>query len=126
MYPWGAVGAVPRVHDEEPGNLYKWPEGGHVRLEAVKGGAWWQFAPRPVKLAVAGFLIHNYSSGVGIEQWVKLRPGQFIQGALCQKYADCRVYVVTVDPPPEYSGVTVPWPRIVDGLSRSLRTPALA
>jgi hypothetical protein len=112
MYQWGSHSAE-YVSDEQPGRLFKWPEGGHVPLRVVKNGDWWQLKPRPVRIAAAAFLVYHRKLGEEVSDWVKLKPGEYIQGALVHKYAAQRLYVVTVDPPPEWSAVTCPWPRIV-------------
>ena len=48
-------------------------------------------------------------------QWIELKRGEHIQGALAQIYFTRRIYVVTVPPPGRYAGAKPCWPRIAAG-----------
>jgi hypothetical protein len=120
MYRWGSFGEE-YVADETPGLLQRWPEGAHVSLDTIKSGDWWQLKPQPVKIAVAGFRISHSKLGTPISDWIKLKPGEFLQGALTQRLGDFRLYLVTTDPPEHHAGVTDPWPRIVSAANSRRR-----
>lgn len=117
MYPWGGDGTA-RVDDEAPGRFYRWPDGGHVALEAVRRGDWWQLKPQPVRIAVAAFQVFHTRLGTEIDSWVTLDPGEYLQGALAQRFGARRLYIVTVSPPSEWAAATTPWPRIVRNARR--------
>ena len=105
---WGAPAERYISSPDAPGYVLKFPEGHWVELAPLQAGAWWQFKPRPVKIAAAAFGIY-----LEIEQWIPLKPGQYLQGALATVFAEQRVYVVTVPPPAEYAGARPAWPRII-------------
>ncbi|MGZ8228742.1 MAG: hypothetical protein ACXW2A_03495 [Burkholderiales bacterium] len=111
LYRWGSSGR-PRVYDAKPGYLLNWPPGGWVPLDVLKRGEWWQFKPAPVRVAAARFLVSRRDGDVAWEDWVNLKPGEYLQGALAQRHGDYRVYVVTIDPP-SGDATAVPWPRVV-------------
>ena len=112
-YAWGAPDAT-FVSNEQPGYLLKWPVSPWVGLAIIKRGDWWQFSPVPVRIAVARFLVMR-KNGNGIwEQWIALKRGEYLQGALAERHGERRVYVVTVDPPVAFEDVS-PWPRIISG-----------
>ncbi|MBF0256428.1 MAG: hypothetical protein HQL47_08215 [Gammaproteobacteria bacterium] len=49
----------------------------------------------------------------GERHWFKVPRDHFIQGALVWQGREQRVYVVTVDPPPEHAHIHDRWPRLV-------------
>lgn len=105
---WGAPAGRHMSSPDVPGYVLKFPEGHWVELAALQAGTWWQYKPRPVKIAAAAFGVY-----LDIEQWIPLKPGQYIQGAMATVFAEQRVYVVVVLPPAEYTSVQPCWPRIV-------------
>jgi len=120
MYRWGSFGEE-YVADETPGLLHRWPEGAHVSLNTIRSGEWWQLKPQPVKVAVAGFRVSHSKLGAPIGDWIRLKPGEFLQGALTQRLGDFRIYLVTTDPPEAHASVTDPWPRIVSAANSRRR-----
>jgi len=46
-------------------------------------------------------------------RWIELDKGMVIQGLLAERDKETRVYVVTIDTPPEYSWIHDRWPRLV-------------
>lgn len=119
LYRWGSSGR-PRVYDEAPGYLLNWPAGGWVALDVLKRGEWWQLKPAPVRVAAARFLVFRTNGSVTWEDWIDLKPGEYLQGALAQRHGDYRVYVVTIDPPAKSQGAS-PWPRVVTARRRAAR-----
>ncbi len=108
MLVWGARGrefaaGSPRI---------RWPEGGWARLESIQSGRWDVFKPQPVKIPVRGFMEKDNKSK---SHWFTLESGQFIQGLVARAGEERRVYVVTVNPPPEHAHIHDRWPRIVSG-----------
>src|SRR5882762_3685613 len=106
---WGAPAAHHVSSPDAPGYVLKLPEGHWVDLATLRAGAWWQYKPRPARIAAIAFGVY-----LEVEKWIPLKPGQYIQGALATVFAEQRVYVVTVPPPAEYAGAQpLCWPRIV-------------
>lgn len=92
----------------EPGQL---PLGGWARLESIRSGVWDRWQPRPVRLALRGFMEKDIE---GASHWFELTPGQWVQGLVARTGAEQRVYVVTIHPQmPE--ALHPRWPRIVSG-----------
>ncbi|HSN39264.1 MAG TPA: hypothetical protein VLT92_03640 [Burkholderiales bacterium] len=106
MLTWGARGKEYAGGDRR----IKWPEGGWARLESIKAGRWAAFDPQPVRIPVRGFMEKDNE---GKSHWFALGPGQFIQGLIARAGGERRVYVVTVNPPPEHAHIHDRWPRIV-------------
>ena len=46
-------------------------------------------------------------------QWIELDKRMVIQGLLAERDKETRVYVVTIDAPPEYAWIHDRWPRLV-------------
>jgi hypothetical protein len=105
---WGAPGEHHMTSPDAPGYFLKLPEGHWVDLTTLRAGAWWQYKPRPVKIAAIAFGVF-----LELEQWIPLKPGQYLQAALATVFAEQRVYIVTVTPPAEYSRARPCWPRII-------------
>jgi hypothetical protein len=90
-----------------------------VPLETIKSGAWAEFQPKPVRIAITRFLVYRDIDDAGpLDHWVTLKPKEYLQGALLQCSAEHAVYVVTMSPPPDL-GVVTPWPRIVSARRKS-------
>ncbi len=116
---WGASDDDERIHlnpVDGPGKFLALPRGYWVPLEELRtdsGAHWWGRKVRPVKIAASSFLVWINRDGVVLEQWITLRPGEFIQGALAHISFSQRVYVVTVQPPMQYASAKPCWPRVV-------------
>ena len=102
LLPWGR-------RKEQAGRL---PLGGWARLDAIYGGRWDRFSPKPVLLAVDRFTEKDHE---GQAHWYDLTRGQYIQGLVARLGSERRVYVVTIDPEHE-DAVHYRWPRIVSAL----------
>ena len=106
---WGARRVGIGVEDDTgPGHIAIWQEGGWVPLETIGEYAWQRYDPKPVKIAVARFVVVDQYTN---PRWFALERGQYLQGLLATAGGERRVYLVTV-PPPENLGRSV-WPRIV-------------
>jgi hypothetical protein len=91
------------------------PRGYWVSLDEIRRDLrWCGRKARPMKIAVSEFLVFIQQNGAPIEQWIELKRGQYIQGAVAQIHWTRRVYVVTVDPPERYIGAKPFWPRVVE------------
>jgi hypothetical protein len=111
MYPWGAQGRT--FYDQPRAVCTEWPKEPWVSLQTIKSGAWAEFEPKPVRIAVTQFLVYREIDDAGpLDHWVTLKPHEYLQGALLQCSGEHAVYVVTVEPPVDL-GVVTPWPRIV-------------
>jgi hypothetical protein len=84
--------------------------GGRATRESVLSGAWERFEPRPVRVVASRFMLADAQLG---PIFFSLRRGEFIQGLLAQTGAQRRLYIVTVDAPPEQRERWREWPRIV-------------
>jgi hypothetical protein len=112
-YPWGAQGRT--FYDQPRALRTEWPKQPWVPLQTIKSGAWAEFQPKPVRIAVTRFLVYREFDDAGpTDHWVTLEPDEYLQGALLQCSAEHALYVITVDPPIEL-GVVTPWPRVVSG-----------
>lgn len=105
---WGAPAALHQTSPEAPGYYLKFPEGHWVDAATLRAGAWWQYKPRPVKISAVAFGVY-----LELEQWIQLKPGQYLQGALATVFAERRVYIVTEPPPARFARAKPCWPRIV-------------
>lgn len=85
------------------------PLGGWARLDAIHGGRWDRFFPRPVKIPVQGFAESDIAGRV---RWYDLQKNQVLQGLLARDGGVHRVYVVTIDPVLD-DAVHARWPRIL-------------
>jgi hypothetical protein len=120
MLPWGRQGRS--LLDLSPSIRVQWPEEPWVRLDVIKSGAWANLDPKPVRIAVSRFMIYRVLGAATIDQWITLKPREYLQGALLEDRAEHAVYIVTVDPPEGYC-VASPWPRVVSS-RREQRTAA--
>lgn len=104
-----------RSQERSSGNM---PRGGWARVEAVHGGKWDPFAPRPVIIPANGYMQQD---GKGQAYWFELAEGLALQGLLAKSSEqEQRLYVVTVDSPPQHmpQGFNTTrgqrWPRVID------------
>ncbi len=86
------------------------PFGASVRLASIQAGRWDALQPKPVKIAVQGFMETDV---MGHEHWFQVMPGQYIQGMLIQQQNQLRVYTVQLDCNGEDTFFQN-WPRIVN------------
>jgi len=70
------------------------PFGAGIRLTAIQAGLWDHLIPKPVKIAVQGFMEMDVS---GKSHWFQVTPGQYIQGMLIQEQRRYRAYMVQLD-----------------------------
>lgn len=98
--PWGR-------RDVENENM---PCGGWARLDSIYVHKWKRYHPRPVIIPVSGYMEKDHENK---SHWLALGEGMAIQGLLAEYGKDRRVYVVTVDAPPEFSWVHDRWPRLI-------------
>jgi putative SOS response-associated peptidase YedK len=98
--------------EENAGNdgQRRWPEGGWARLESIKSGRWDTYKPVPVKIPARGYMEKDNE---GRSHWFKLEEGEYIQGLVASIGEERRVYVVTIETPPQFAQVHDRWPRIV-------------
>jgi putative SOS response-associated peptidase YedK len=104
--PWGAR----REENAGNGGQRRWPEGGWARLESIKAGRWNAYEPVPVKIPARGYMEKDNE---GRSHWFKLESGEYIQGLVASIGEERRVYVVTIETPPQFAQVHDRWPRIV-------------
>jgi putative SOS response-associated peptidase YedK len=88
----------------------KMPRGGWARLDSIYAMKWKKYHPRPVIIPVSSYMEKDHD---GKSHWFELGKGMAIQGLLAEYGDEQRVYVVTVDAPPEFSWVHDRWPRLV-------------
>jgi hypothetical protein len=87
------------------------PQTGWARHDSIEAGKWNQYQPKPVLIAVDGFMEKDEA---GKSHWYHVTKGQFIQGCLTRNGNEHRVYVVTITPTlPEFMAVHDRWPRLV-------------
>ena len=96
-----------RRKDEATG---KFPNGGWARLNSIKSGKWKPWHPRPVLIAAGQFMEKDHDNQ---SHWIELDKRMVIQGLLAERDKETRVYVVTINTPPEYAWIHDRWPRLV-------------
>lgn len=96
-----------RRKDQDPG---RFPNGGWARIESIKMGKWKPWHPRPVLIAADSFMEKDHEKQT---HWIPLNTKMVIQGLLAERNGELRVYVVTVNTPPEYHWIHDRWPRLV-------------
>lgn len=87
------------------------PLGGWARLEAIHGGSWQHYMPKPVRIPIERFMKTDYE---GHTHWYDVAKGQWVQGLVAREENEYRVYIVTITP----SLLDVchdRWPRIMVG-----------
>ncbi len=100
--PWGR-------RREQVGRL---PQGGWARLDSIHAGKWERHQPRPVIIPALRFMEKDENKNT---HWFKVPAGAGLQGLLAADGDINRVYVVTVETPPEYAYIHDRWPRLVGG-----------
>ena len=86
------------------------PDGGWARLDSIKNGKWKTWHPRPVLIPAGSFMEKDHKEQ---SHWFPLDTSMAIQGLLAERKGEQRVYVVTVNSPPEYHWIHDRWPRLV-------------
>ena len=98
--PWG----------ERHGTQSPFFQGPCARLESIKAGKWARLSPRPVKIPMQRYMERDIRAA---PYWVKAGEGCVLQGLLATWGDEQRVYVVTVETPPEFLHVQPRWPRVM-------------
>ena len=91
-------------------SIGKFPNGGWARLNSIQNGKWKPWRPRPVLIVADQFMEKDQEKQ---SHWVELDKSMVIQGLLAERNKEQRVYVVTVNTPPEYAWIHDRWPRLV-------------
>ncbi|WP_244531971.1 hypothetical protein [Nitrosomonas aestuarii] len=86
------------------------PNGGWARLNSIYAGKWKPWHPRPVLIAADQFMEKDQDAQ---SHWIPLDQRMVIQGLLAERKKEQRVYVVTIDTPPEYAWIHDRWPRLL-------------
>lgn len=86
------------------------PNGGWARLDSIGSGKWKPWHPRPVIIPVDSFMEKDEERN---SHWIPVDSPMVIQGLLAERNKQLRVYVVTVDTPPEYAWIHDRFPRLV-------------
>ena len=89
-------------------------QGPCARLESVKERKWARFHPRAVKIPMDRYMERDIRSK---PYWVKTDEGSILQGLLATWGDEQRVYVVTIETPPEFQHVQPRWPRVLTGVA---------
>lgn len=88
----------------------QFPNGGWARLNSIHAGKWKPWHPRPVLITADQFMEKDRE---GQSHWIALDKKMVIQGLLAERRDERRVYVVTVNTPPEQAWIHDRWPRLV-------------
>ena len=86
------------------------PNGGWARLDSIYARKWKPWHPRPVLIAADQFMEKDHEDK---SHWIPLGHNMVIQGLLAERKNEQRVYVVTVETPPEYAWIHDRWPRLI-------------
>lgn len=86
------------------------PNGGWARLNSIYAGKWKPWRPRPVLIAANQFMEKDRDEQ---SHWIPLDNRMVIQGLLAERKNERRVYVVTIETPPEYAWIHDRWPRLM-------------
>jgi len=86
------------------------PNGGWARLDSIKTGKWKPWHQKPVLIIADQFMEKDHDEQ---SHWIELDKTMAIQGLLAERKKEQRVYVVTIDTPPEYAWIHDRWPRLV-------------
>ena len=73
-------------------------------------GKWKPWHPRPVLIAAEQFMEKDHDNQ---PHWIELDKRMVIQGLLAERDKETRVYVVTINTPPEYAWIHDRWPRLI-------------
>jgi hypothetical protein len=85
------------------------PLGGWAQLSDIQTKKWQPFFPKPVKLAVLGFMEYDLENN---QHWFTLTNGHYLQGLFARYDQDARVYLVTITPQ-RSDNIFLRWPRIL-------------
>lgn len=85
-------------------------EGPCARLESIRARKWDAYSPRPVRIPVDRYMERDPK---GRPYWVKVAPGQTLQGLVASHDGEQRIYVVTIPAPPDFLHVQPRWPRVL-------------
>lgn len=88
----------------------KFSNGGWARLDSIKAGKWKPWHPRSVLIAADQFMEKDHDN---LSHWIELDKRMVIQGLLAEREKEIRIYVATIDAPPEYAWIHDRWPRLV-------------
>lgn len=88
----------------------EFPNGGWARLNSIKAGKWKPWHPKPVLIVTDQFMEKDQK---GESHWIPLDNRMVIQGLLAKRKEKTRVYVVTINTPPEHAWIHDRWPRLV-------------
>ena len=88
----------------------KFPNGGWARLDSINAGKWKPWHPRPILIPAETFMEKDHERQ---SHWITLAPEMAIQALLAERKGEQKVYVVTVDTPPETHWIHDRWPRLV-------------
>lgn len=88
----------------------QFPNGGWARLDSIKSSKWKPWHPRPVLIPADQFMEKDQD---GQSHWIDLDSRMVIQGLLAERKQEQRVYVVTINTPPENAWIYDRWPRLV-------------
>lgn len=99
LFEWGR-------REREPGAL---PATGWARMDSIQDGKWDRFEHRTVRIIVDRYMEKDRDRN---SHWFKLELGYYIQGLMCQKGDERRVYIVTEQPPTSKAHIHDRWPRI--------------
>lgn len=77
---------------------------------SIANGKWKPWHPRPVLIPAENFMEKDHD---GQSHWIPLDTSIAIQGFLAERKGEQRIYVVTVNSPPEYQWIHDRWPRLV-------------
>lgn len=98
--PWGGRHGIETLFFQGP----------CARLESLRAGKWKRFSPRPVKIPLTRYMERDAK---GKPYWVKVEPGQYLQGVVATWGEAQRVYVVTIESPEAYRHVQDRWARVI-------------
>lgn len=79
-------------------------------MNSIQNGKWKPWHPKPVLIVADQFMEKDQEKQ---SHWVELDKSMVIQGLLAERNNEQRVYVVTINTPPEYSWIHDRWPRLV-------------
>ncbi len=82
-----------------------------ARLDSIQSGKWDRYQPRPVKIPLTRYMERDSR---GAPCWIKVGPGQHLQGLVATWQGEQRLYVVTVETPKKFRHVQQRWPRVLD------------
>ena len=100
---------VLKTWGRRPTDKGRLPLGSIARMAHFQSGRWNAYFPKSVRVMVKEFCVVDVA---GNERWYGLPKGQFIHG-ICASYdAELRIYILSLDSPPEEAEFET-WPRIL-------------